>query len=126
MLKKLGALKNLDLVELPDVYRLKTPVLDISVPQKDPEAYIQLIAKHFQAEAKGIRGFIEEIVGIAEESDRIDRKRGFIKILFPVQYRKMWNVRKKTLAELMNDYVKDPALKDVLAALWGYYGLPPV
>lgn len=37
----------------------------------------------------------------------------------------MWKVRNKTLTDLLNEYVKDPALKDVLAFNWGYYGLPP-
>ncbi|UCF84825.1 MAG: NAD(P)/FAD-dependent oxidoreductase [Desulfobacteraceae bacterium] len=125
MLKNLGLLKQLQLVELPDIYHLKTPDLDISVPQKDPEAYIRLLTRHFPAEADGIRGFVEEMIGIAEEADRLHRKGGFFKLIFPIQYRKMWNVRNKTLADLMNEYVKDPALQEVLAALWGYYGLPP-
>jgi prolycopene isomerase len=37
----------------------------------------------------------------------------------------MWNVRNKTLADLINDYVKNPDLQNVLGSLWGYYGLPP-
>jgi phytoene dehydrogenase-like protein len=45
--------------------------------------------------------------------------------LFPIQYREMWTVRNKTLADLLNDYVKDPILQRVLGAQWGYYGLPP-
>ena len=38
ILKDIDVLDKIDLVELPEVYRLKTPTLDISVPQKDPEA----------------------------------------------------------------------------------------
>ena len=125
MLENLGVLERLQLVELPEIYRLKTPDLDISVPQKDHEAYIRLLATHFPAEAEGIREFVEEMIGIAEEADRLHRKGSFFKLIFPLQYRKMWNVRKKTLEDLMNEYVKTPALKDALAALWGYYGLPP-
>ena len=34
-------------------------------------------------------------------------------------------MRNKTLADLIDDHVKDPDLQEVLAALWGYYGLPP-
>ena len=37
----------------------------------------------------------------------------------------MWKVRNKTLDDLLNYYIKDPALKDVLAFNWSYYGLPP-
>lgn len=49
----------------------------------------------------------------------------FIKLLFPVQYRKMWNIRNKTLADFLNDHVKNPEVQSVLSSLWGYYGLPP-
>jgi len=126
ILRDIGVLDKINLVELPEVYRLKTPKLDISVPQKDPQAYMALLADHFPAEAEGIKGFVEEMIGIADEVDTLSRNQGkFFKLLFPLQYRKMWNVRHKTLAELINDHVKDPELQDVLAARWDYYGLPP-
>jgi len=40
-------------------------------------------------------------------------------------YPKMWKVRNKTLDQLSEGFVKDPVLRDILAGLWGYYGLPP-
>ena len=84
------------------------------------------MAKHFPDEKDGIRGFVQEMIGLAEEVDRLHKKKGkFFKPIFPIQYRKMWNVRNKTLADLMNDYVQDSALQDIFASLWGYYGLPP-
>ena len=126
ILRDIDVLQDIELAELPEVYRLKTPNLDISVPQKDPEAYIQLLSRHFPQEADGIRGFVEEMLGIADEVDILSRNQGkFLKLLFPLRYRKMWNVRNKTLADLVNEYVKNPELKSVLAGLWGYYGLPP-
>ena len=126
ILSDIGVLEKLKLAQLPEVYRLKTPNRDISVPQKDPETYIQLLTEHFPEEAKGIRGFVEEMIAIADEVDTLSRNKGqFIKLLFPFQYRKMWNVRNKTLADLMNAYIKNQELQDVLGALWGYYGLPP-
>jgi prolycopene isomerase len=137
ILSDIGILDKLELAELPEVYRLKTPGLDISVPQKDPTAYIQLLAEHFPEEADGIRGFIEEMIAIADEVDTLSRNKGrFIKLFFPLQYRKMWlffplqyrkmwNVRNKTLADLIGDYIKNPDLQHVMGSLWGYYGLPP-
>ena len=126
ILNDIGVLDKLELAELPEVYRLKTPDLDISVPQKDPEAYIQLLSKHFPQEADGIRGFIKEMIAIADDVDTLSRNKGqFIKLFFPLQYSKMWNVRNKTLADLIGDYVKNPDLQHVLGSLWGYYGLPP-
>jgi prolycopene isomerase len=126
ILNEIGVLDKIDLVQLPEVYRYKTPKFDISVPQRDPEEYIKRLSAHFPDEADGIRGFVEEMIAISDEENNLHLKKGrFFKLFFPFQYRKMWNVRHKTLAALMNDYVKDPELHDVLAALWGYYGLPP-
>ena len=126
ILGDLGILRSLQFVELPEIYRFKTPDMDISVPQKDPEAYIRLLTKHFPAEKDGIRRFVQHMLGLAEEVDRLHKKKGkFFKPIFPIQYRKMWNIRNKTLADLINGYVSDPRLKDTIAALWGYYGLPP-
>lgn len=126
ILKNLGILEKLQLVELPAVYQIKGHRLDIPFPSRDPEALIRLLAQHFPTEKEGIRRFVQEIVGIAEEVDRFLRKKGKVfKLLFPIQYRKMWKVRNKTLADLLNDYVKNPALQGVLGGQWSYYGLPP-
>jgi prolycopene isomerase len=126
ILSDIGVLDKLELAQLPEVYRLKTSNLDISVPQKDPQAYIEQLADHFPDEAAGIRGFVEEMIAIADEVDTLSRNKGrFIKLFFPFQYRKMWNSRNKTLADLIGDYIKNPQLQQALGALWGYYGLPP-
>ena len=126
ILRNLGVLDQLDLALLPEVYRLKTPKLDILVPQRDPEAFISLLAEHFPQEEAGIRSFVGEMVGLSEESQRLQEKKGkFIKLLFPLQYRKMWNIRDKTLAEMLNEHVRDTELQTALSSLWGYYGLPP-
>ena len=126
ILKNIGVLDKIDLVQLPEVYRYKTPRVDISVPQRDPEEYIKRLAAHFPDEADGIRSFVEEMVGISEEENRLHLKNGrFFKLFFPFIYRRMWNVRNKTLSELMSAYVQNPELQDIMAALWGYYGLPP-
>ena len=126
ILDNVGVLKNLQLVQLPEVYKLKAPGLDIAVPQQDPEAFIALLSKHFPGEQKGIRSYVSEMVGLSEEVEKLHEKKGqFIKILFPLQYRKMWNIRNKTLADFLNDHVKNPELQSALSSLWGYYGLPP-
>ncbi len=129
ILEGAGVLKKLQLVELPEIYTLKTPDFEIAVPQKDPEAYIRLLSGHFPSEENGIRSFVQEMVGIVDEAESFQQKGKFLKtvsmIIFPILYRKMWNARNKTLSDLMNDHVKDPEVQNVLAALWGYYGLPP-
>jgi prolycopene isomerase len=126
ILHDLGLLDRLSFVELPEVYRLKTPRLDIRVPQRDPESYIRLLAQAFPAEAEGIRAAVSEMVGLHQEVGDFGRRAGFGKfLLFPLRYRKMWNVTGQTLREFLGRFVKDAEVQDALAGLWGYYGLPP-
>ncbi|MDJ0829395.1 MAG: NAD(P)/FAD-dependent oxidoreductase [Desulfobacterales bacterium] len=125
ILKNIGVFDKLEWVALPEVYRLITPQIDISVPQRDPQAYIQLLSQHFPDEAQGIRQFVQAMIALHEEVEDFSNKKSFFKPLFPLQYRRMWKVRNQTLADLLNAHVKNPELQGVLAALWGYYGLPP-
>lgn len=125
ILKDIGVYDRLDFVELPDVYCLKTPNFIINVPQRDPDAYVQNLATHFPEEENGIRSFVNEMIDIAEETDQLHQKKGeFVKLFFPFQYPKMWHVRNQTLAEMLSEHVNNQELKDILAGLWGYYGLP--
>jgi all-trans-retinol 13,14-reductase len=125
ILEDLGVLQRLTLVQLPEVYVLNTPNISISLPQRDPGQYISILTSHFPSEKEGIKGFVEEIVGIAKEGDKLHQKGMGSKLFFPIKYPKIYKVLKKTLADLMNEYVKDPALQNILASLWDFHGLPP-
>ena len=126
ILDELDVLDKLELVELPEVYRLKSPDLDISVPQRDPEAYIAVLAEHFPDEKDGIRGFVEHMVELADEADRFERVKGDFDLrLFPAEFPKMWEIRDRTLTDFVDEYVTEPSLQEALAGLWPYIGLPP-
>jgi prolycopene isomerase len=126
ILKDLGVLKKIQLVELPEVLKMKGADFEIKVPQQDPQALIALLSEHFPNEKEGIRGFIQEILGILAETARLAQQKGrFSRAEFPTRYPKMWNMRNKTLADLLAVFVKDQGLRNALAAQWRYYGLPP-
>ena len=125
ILEELDILKHLPLVQLPEIYVLKTPGIAISVPQQNPGEYIRTLSNHFPAEKEGIHDFVKEIVGIAEEGDKLHQKGMGSKLFFPIKYPKIYKVLKKTLADLLSEHVKDPALQNILASLWDFHGLPP-
>lgn len=126
ILDELGVLDEIELVQLPEVYRLKTPDLDISVPQRDPEAYIALLTEHFPDDKDGVRGFVQHMVDLAEEADRFETVRGEFDLgLFPNEFPKLWEIRDKRLADLLDEYVADPSLREALSGLWSYFGLSP-
>jgi len=126
LLDRLGLQKAIETVPLPELARIHMPGLDISIPQRDPEACVEMLSRRFPAEADGIRKLIDFMIAVSEESDRMHRNKGkFIRALFPIQFRHMWSVRKKSAADVMNEFLEDESLKNVLTALWGYFGLPP-
>jgi phytoene dehydrogenase-like protein len=111
ILNGLGILDKLQLVSLPG--------------QQSPDSLVETLAKQFPSEKDGIKGFIQEITGISEEISSISEKRGKPGRVSLLQYPKIWSVKDKTLADLLDGYVKDRELKDILASGWGAYGLPP-
>jgi len=126
LLERLELLDKIDVVPLPQIARIKTPGLDFSIPQKDPAACVEILSRHFPAEAEGIKNLIAFMIAVANEADTLHQKRGnFIRALFPLQYANLWAVRNKTAADVMDDFIQDETLKNLITALWGYFGLPP-
>lgn len=129
ILRELDILDKLVLLRLPDTYRIKTAKGDIVVPQGDPEGYIRELSRRFPDQAAGIRRFVDEMIGIYTEAESYGRKSAVVKnltrIFFPLLFPKMWKVRTQTLADMLNTHVSSPEARDLLAFLWGYYGLPP-
>ncbi len=131
ILNNIDVLNKLQIVELPELYSLKTQDnKTLSIPQRNPDAYIELLSKHFPTEKKGITGFVNEIISISDDVEKLGREnptaKGLLfKFFLPFRYSNMWNICGKTLSELLDDHVKDSDLKALLSALWNYQGLPP-
>jgi len=125
ILDDLGVSKRLELVELSEIYHLITPALDISLPQRNPDAYAELIGTFFPSEKEGIQSFIKAVVAVAEEADKLHRNGMPPKIFFPIKYPKLYDLFNKSLAVYMSEYVKIPAVQNILSSLWDFHGLPP-
>jgi phytoene dehydrogenase-like protein len=129
ILKDLGILEKIQFIELPEIARIKGPNFEIPILSRNPESLITHLSKEFPEEKDGIRAIIQEMIGIAEESQRTtEEKRKQEKSAsgsFPKRNPKMWNVRDKTLSDFINSFVKNPTLQNALALQWGSYGLPP-
>ena len=108
------------------LYRAIFPDYDIRVPQRNIQAYIDLLIKDFPAEKEGIIGLFGDIQGLgrdirkySEAGGRVDMSR------FPQEFPALFKAYNKTWAGLLDPWVKDPKLKGIISSLWGYFGLPP-
>ncbi|MBW1784725.1 MAG: FAD-dependent oxidoreductase, partial [Deltaproteobacteria bacterium] len=81
MLTHLGIKDRLQWAALPDVFRIKVGDAEVLFPQRNPEAFIQELGERFPQEAAGIRGFIQEVLGIHEEIQAYGARSGFLKTL---------------------------------------------
>jgi len=111
ILKELGILTKLQLV----------PILG----WQNPESFMESLAKEFPSEKNGIRGFVKEITDISDEISILAESKGKSGRGSLRRYPKIMNIQDKTLADMLNTYVQNPELKDILASGWGAYGLPP-
>lgn len=121
-----GVVDKIESVELPEAARIITPDHDMIWPQRNPEAVVEMLVQAFPTEAQGIRGFFSEMLGILDEvMEPFDPNSWWSKTFFPFTHSKMWNIRKLTLAGMLEKHTRDPRALALLSAFWGYYGLPP-
>ena len=121
-----GVLEKVETVELPELCRIITPEHDLIWPQRNPAAIIKQLSQKFPGEAEGIQGFFDEILGVIDEALKpFDRDSWWDLLRFPMTHKKMWAIRKKTLAQVLDPYTRDRKLRSILSTFWSYYGLPP-
>lgn len=125
VLGALGVLDRLELVRLPELYRVVTPAHDLTFPAADPQAFARILSREFPSERAGIEAFVALLTRVAREVDDFHRGGERITPLFPLQYRGMWQTRGKTLGDLLDRTVRRAECRALLSTLWGYYGLPP-
>jgi len=117
---------QVETVELPELCRIITPDHDLIWPQRNPEAIINQLSNLFPEQTQGIQGFFYEIMGILDEAMKPFNPDSWIaKLIFPITRRKMWAIRNKTLANVLDQYINDAKLRSLLSIYWPYYGLPP-
>ena len=129
ILQDLGVLEKLELVRLPDTFRIKTPAGDVVVPQGDPERFVADLCRRFPQETDGIGSFVNAMLTVHSETEAYGRRsafyRKYLKPIFPLMYPTMWKMRSKSLSDLLDEHVQSEQVKNLLSFLWGYYGLPP-
>ncbi len=110
----------------PSLFRLILPGYDITVPQRDPAAYVRILAGHFPEERAGIEALIGEMRGISRDLDRLVEARGQVDMsTFEKEFPHLYASAGKTWGTMVDEHIGDHRLKAIISAQWSYYGLPP-
>ena len=126
--RELGIWDRLRLNRLDPLYQLRLPGLEVTA-HADWYRYESELIGHFPAEAAGIRAYLDEAFAAHRDSRRMeeDQAAGRLPALadFPARYPVLTRVSGQTWEQMMSRHVADARARSVLAALWGYFGLPP-
>lgn len=119
-------ISSVEFVPHPYLYRAIFPGLDIRVPQRNPAKYAEIIGEFFPMEKDGIAGILEDMRGLAGDIGKYSQSGGKVNMsTFAKDFPYLVKCGGKTWGQMLDARVKDPKLRSVLSALWGYYGLPP-
>jgi all-trans-retinol 13,14-reductase len=110
----------------PILYRAIFPDYDIRVPQKNLRQYIEMLIGYFPDEKEGIEGIFEDMRGLLADVRKISAARGQVDMSrFDLDFPTLSKSMGKTWGQLVDARLKNPKLKAIVSAQWGYYGLPP-
>jgi phytoene dehydrogenase-like protein len=117
---------DVEFVPHPNLYRAIFPEHDIRVPQKNLQGYLELLTGYFPEEKAGIEALFADMKGVAADINKFSSANGQVDMSrFPADFPYLFNCYNKTWGQMVDARFKNPKLKAIVSALWGYYGLPP-
>jgi phytoene dehydrogenase-like protein len=119
-------IKEVEFVPHPNCYRAIYPDYDIRVPQRDLPGYIRMLVGYFPEEKQGIESLFADMKGLTSDIQKLTSVKGPVDMSrFPMEYPYLFKSYSKTWGQMMDGHIKNPRLKAIVSALWGYFGLPP-
>jgi all-trans-retinol 13,14-reductase len=119
-------IKGIEFVPHKILYRAMYPDYDIRVPGRDVDGYVRLLADKFPDEKEGIEELVGDMKGLALDIRKFSAAGGRVDMTrFAQDFAFLVKAAGKPWAAMVDARLKDPKLKAVVSALWGYYGLPP-
>ena len=126
--RDLGIWDRLRLHRLDPLYQLRLPDREVTA-HADWYRYESELIGHFPAEATGIRAYLDEAFAAYRDVRRMEEDQAAGRMPapadFPACYPALTRISGETWEQMMSRHVADARVRSVLAALWGYFGLPP-
>jgi len=122
LLRELGVLDKIELVKIPNTKRVITPNQDIR-GSNDLKQKVDGLIEKFPHEKKGVESYLVEMQAVVDELKLLNTKGGGRNMAS--RYPKLWKIKDQTVAAFMDEYIRDPDIKESLASgLMGTFGLP--
>jgi prolycopene isomerase len=125
VLRAVGVRERCDFVQVDPFYTAAYPGCRIDVPS-GVEGFVSAHTERFPADAQGLRELVQLCLDLRREAQRAPDPHSVLDLarmrkLFPTLVR----YHRATLAEVVDEKIRDPRLAAVFGTLWPYLGLPP-
>ncbi len=127
MLTDLGVWDSLEYVEHPHAWVSRFPDFSLDVPAKTGiDGFKRQLQQLFPEEARALDELCSLWHNVIHETNRLDSELPTLKKNeFPKVFPTLWDIRNKTIGQVVNRFIQNPRLQAVLTQSCGYYGLPP-
>ena len=123
-LDAIGVAEKVEFLPMPDLYRVKSDDVDMTLPANRDECE-EMLSDAFPKDAEGIEKFFETIYSMMEDFNGVIRSASMRSDDLTLEKHPTFvKYGMKTYGEVLDDFVKDEKLKGVLSVYWGYAGLP--
>lgn len=124
-LRALGVRDRCNLMPLDPYYTVFLPDYKFTAPF-GVEEFIDAHVKEFPHEEDGFRGFMTLCRQIKDEWDQARPGTSLADLSRAAEgFQTVLEYRSSPVSDVLDKYVKDPHLKSVCTAIWGYQGAPP-
>ena len=124
MFKELGVADKVEFLPIPDFYRCVLPDVDVVVPI-GRENFEAALCERFPRDAEGIREFTDIMFRFSEEALRANRVGMKMVMEHQEEFPTLLTYFGRSLREVRDPLIKDPAARTVLDVICGYYCNPP-
>ncbi len=125
MFTDMGIYDRLDLADHKQAWTRVDPSGIVDLPNAGLAGLETLLTQRFPAEQASIAKFMAFWRQFMQELATLESKGLADTTQFPKVYPAVWFVAGKTLAQVLNAYLSNQKLKNLIGMTWGYYGLPP-
>jgi prolycopene isomerase len=125
LLRTVGAAEALEFEAIDPIYSAAFPGLELR-PRSGIEEFVRSHVEAFPAERKGLHSLVHECLALQTEVRSADEFAAPLEVMrHPRRFPTLLRYRRATLAQVMDEHLRDPRAKAAFAAFWPYLGLPP-
>jgi len=125
VLQAVDSYEQLEFVEVNPFAFVSVGELSVELPTSI-DALVEQLGKLFPHERQGLQDLLMLCLQLAEQVAKADDVIASDDLaVMNLELNLLFKYRRCTLADVWGDYIRDPQLQSVFAALWPYLGLPP-